>query len=155
MDKKTLKTFAAFTELTNPVNNGETVVLEEWSNRKQTTELFIKKGSRKNTLVGFNIKDEHPSTYKGVSFAPTYRQIIAFLAALDIWQFKFQKGDEQFWLEVALNALIALSKRDNEYDDMLAVIRKKLKSKELDKKREVFSPLDKSLGQGKGRNRRK
>ena len=45
------KTFAAFAELTKPMNEGETVVLEEWNNRTQSIGLFIKKGSRKNTLV--------------------------------------------------------------------------------------------------------
>ena len=154
-DKKTLDTFAAFTELSNPVNNGETVVLEEWNNGTQTTGLFIKKGSRKNTLVGFNIRDEHPSTYRGVSFVPSYKQIIGFLSALDIWQFKFKKGDEEFWLEVALNALIALSKRDDEYDDMLAVIREKLKSNGLDKKREVHPPIKINVKEVKNKTKKK
>ncbi len=155
IDKRTQKAFEAFATLTNPVNNGETVVLEEWNNGMQTTELFIKKGSRGNVLVGLNIRDEHPSTYKGVSFAPSYKQITSLLAALDIWQFKFKKGDEMFWLDVAFNALMALSKRDDEYNDMLAEINKKRKSKELDKRREVYMPIKINGGEAKNKSRKK
>lgn len=113
------------------------VILREWDNRMQITNLFVTSGARKNTLVGFNIKDKY-GDQRGISFTPSYDQINSFLSALDVSQSKSKKGDEKFWLDVAYNALMALSKRDEGYGAMLGAIRKKLKCEELDKKINFF-----------------
>lgn len=113
-------------------------ILKEWDNRTQIIGLFMKMGARKNTLIGFNIKDKYRDTQKDISFTPSYDQINSFLSALDMAQSKSKKGDEKFWLDVAYNALMALSKRDEEYDNVLGAIRKKLKCEELDKRINFF-----------------
>jgi len=113
-------------------------ILRDWDNKTQIISLFVTKGARKNTLVGFNIVDKYRDMQKGISFTPSYDQIVSFLMALDVSQGKSKKGDEKFWLDVAYNALIALSKRDEWYDGMLGVIREKRESEDLDKKINFF-----------------
>lgn len=113
-------------------------ILKEWENQTQIIGMFITTGQRNNPLAGFNIEDKYRNAYRGISFTPSYDQIISFLTLLDVGQSKSKKGDEKFWLNVTYNALMALSKRDNEYDGMLGVIREKLKNKELDKKINFF-----------------
>lgn len=113
------------------------VILREWDNRTQITSLFVTSGARKNTLVGFNIKDKYGGQ-KGISFTPSYDQINSFLSALDMGQSKSKKGDEKFWLNIVYNALMALSKRDEGYNDMLEAIRNKLKCEEVDRKINFF-----------------
>lgn len=107
-------------------DNGETVVLEEWNNRTQIIELFLTKGDRLNNyLIGFNIQDKHSKHGKS-SFAPSYKQILSFLSALNTSQFNQNGGDEYFWLQVGHTALIALSKENKDYNAMLNEISKRL-----------------------------
>lgn len=113
-------------------------ILRDWDNGTQIISLFVTTGTRKNTLVGFNIVDKYRDMQKGVSFAPSYDQIVSFLMALDVSQGKSKKGDEKFWLDVAYNALMALSKRDGDYDGMRKIIGEKQKSDGLDKKKNFF-----------------
>ena len=103
-----------------------------WENKTQIIDLFAKKGQRGNTLVGLNIMDKQSAN--SVSFCPSYDQVSNLLAALDVFQCKPKKGDEKFWLNVVQNGLLALSKRDIWYDNMLGAITKKIHSGDLDRK---------------------
>lgn len=123
MGLKTLQMRAASqrAKRTAIVNGGGSAVFEYWGNKTQDINLFVKRGNRHYSFVGFNIINNFENAKpQKVSFVPSYNQLLLFLAELNNWQ---PDGyDKGFWLEVASKALGALSRGEEKYEIMFKII---------------------------------
>lgn len=134
MGIKTLQMRAAIARVksTSQVKRGGYGIFENWENKTQVINLFVRRTNRKNCLVGFHIKNKFKNQInKNITFTPSYNQLLSFLSELDNWQSEPVKGDVDFWLELAHMALRSLARRDEKYDIMFKIIDEKLKDKDF------------------------